>query len=419
MVQQTLTAIANFGKTVYLDGVTDVLPEQATVYGLFERDGDEIEGKSLQATFSLKTQGNESQAWIPENTTLPSADYPRHAVGTVGLKDLYASVDYTYRALRAAKSSRGAFRNLIEESLDDLLDRTTIEVERSIIGDGSGAMAQINQATGAVAANTDITVDHPGSRALAKGMTVVMWSARSGGTQQSPLDTDNTLTYATISNLDAIAGTIQFSVATSVTQDYFIFRADGATSSSRGNVMNGLRGILDHNILSTLHGIDRSAAAGKYFRSNVVNALGAGLSIRKIQNYIEEASINGGGVIDCIITSHVQRQKYMELLIPDRRYGPRDKLVNGLTQPIFLSGDKEIPWIVSRYCWDDEMMLIQKNCFKIHEDGFDWVLNNSNDGSILQRESNKHNYQTYLFNLLNLACKAPFRNSYVYNLETS
>lgn len=418
MAQNTVTALSNFLKTRYFEGIMDQLAKTIVLYSLFQRGKEDIEGKSLQATFALKDRGNQGIGWRNESGVLPSAGAATYKNGVIALKYLYAAVDFTAQALHAAKSSAGAFANLLQEAMMDLVERATIEVERSLMGTGSGDMALFNHTTGLVTAGTAIGVDSPGAVALERGMIVESWSARSGGTQQSPFDNTNTLDYATITNVDPIANTIKFGVDVNVTNNYYLYRTDG-TTSSRNKVMMGLRGALDHAIVSTFEGIDRSAGNQEWWRANVVDASSNALTLSNMISYIWQTYINGGGVVDLILTSEVQRRNFLDIFIADRRYAPKDILINGQTYTSFLSGNREIPIAVSRFMMPDQMMFLQRDVWKIHELGFDWIQDHDAEGTVLWRTSNKHDYTAYLFNWLNLSCSACNRNTIVQSLATT
>lgn len=412
MATQTVTTIANLLKYVYTDVINELLWQETGIARLFRREGDITVGKNMEVIFPVKLSRNQGIKWLTELDTFPAAGAPSYQTGASTLKYLYGSIEFSAQALKAAQKSVSAFADLLEESVRDIVEAMSIEIERYILrGDGSGALAKITSATGTITAGNPVYVSEPGAAIFEPGMTLEAWDALSGGTQNTTFDATNSDAVATVDYVDEAANAIYFKENVSVRQNDYLFR-----EGSRGKVMMGILGILDHTRVQTLFGIDRNTV--KQFRAHVKDASGAGLSVDLVDTMLSEIFLRQGGKVDCIITSYIQRRKWGLLSIPDRRYGPRDALVDGITSTSVLVEEREIPIIVSRFAAPDEMYFLEKDCFLLYDLGFDWVTADDDRNDVLRLLANKHGYSAVLFDWLELTCKTPGRNGYLYNLAT-
>lgn len=412
MAVSDLSAISELLKRYYLPGIIDQLNNSRTLYGLLEKSTDEVAGDSLQSRFAVKYRRNQGMEWIGESGDLPDAGNIGYLQGVVTLKFLYAALHLSAQAMYASRKSESAFATLLDESIYDLVQGVEVELERVLFGDGSGVLAQFNHATAIYGAGTAIGIDNPGSRTLERGMFLEAFQTRVGAGQISPFDTTNNRIFATVSQVDRRLNQVKFETAADVRDNYFLAR-----KGSLGKVMMGIKGIHDFSVVPVLHSIDRSAGQNEWFRSTLVNANGNALTLEDMQGYVESGFLEGAGQTDCIITSFELRKKYMNLFVSDRRYAPTDKLVNGMTETVYMSGDRDIPIIASRFCDSDHMYFLDKDTFKVvTAGGLDWITADDDRGDVLFREPGKHEYRAYLYFWGDLICKAPNRNTLVTGL---
>lgn len=414
----TVSVLGDLLKRVYTPGIQNQLNEKTFLRNMFPKTSDVALGSNFQFYFALKSARNHGIKWIPEGGQLPTAASMTHKQGTASIAYLYGALEFTAQAMKAMKTSEATFLDGLNEAVVDLATTMQLEQERMLLGDGSGVLCQINEPgytmLTTVPAGTAINVDEPGARVLERGMIVALYSAKSGGTLVSPFDNTNLLDYAIIDEVDYVNNQIKFAVDVNVQDNYYLFR-----HGSYNIGMLGIKGILDHSLVGTLHGINRTSGNDEWFRSNIRNAGGARLSLLGIEEWLEDAFRNGGGEIDFFLTSYEQRRLYASLFLGDRRYAPTDKLVNGMTFTSFLSGDKEIPILVHRF-WDaDKFVGLDKKVFQFVDLGLDWVIADEDQGDVLKLKSGYHIYQAYLYDWCQLICKAPNHNIYVYGLATS
>lgn len=411
MATMNLSAFANMLKVFYQDPVIDALNNKTTLYSLFPRKMDEVAGTNLRFTFPVKYQRNEGIKWMDsESETFPEARNQKWANPYATYKELYGSIEFSAKAAYASRNSKAAFREVTKSEIEDIVNTTRLEIEQMMEGDGSGHLTQFNHSTGTVSAGTAITVDSAAH--LSPGMVVESFSAKSAGTQQSPLDTSGVNDYAVIDQVDVQNNTVTFTTNVAVTDNYFLFRKD-----SRGKAMMGLKGICDHvNGASTLYGVDRSST--NIFWRPYLNTAGAALSLSGLQGHIDNISKIGGGQTTMIVTSMEQRRKYMDLFVNARRYKPGDKLQNGMTGVAYQSGDREIDIVVSRYIRPDHMFLLDASQFHISTAGFSWITADDDDGDVIRLKPRQHIFEAQIYWWGQLICKTPNRQGLLTGLPT-
>jgi len=413
MVTNIAAISGTLTKEYYIDTIEDHLNNSSTVWALFEKSEDEIAGDNLTSQFLVKKSRNSGMEWLAESANLPDASQIGWVRCSAALKYLYANaIHVTSQSLYATRKSASAFARLIDEQIYDATSGVEIELERASFGDGSGALCLLNQASATIASGTDIGCDGPGVRVLENGLILESFSAKTGGTQESPFDTTNSRDYVTIQNIDFLNNKVQFDTAAAITNNNILFR-----KGSRGNVMMGLKG-LDHAEVSTLQGINRSDGNQEFFRANVIDAGSVALTLENLQSYVEQGNIVGGGTCDLIITSFELRRKYAGIFQADRRYTPRDNLVQGQTVTSYMSGNREIPIYASRFCDASYMYLLDRKSIKYCTAGGIQFISSHDDDSILFREISKDEYRSYLRIWVNMIFKAPNRNTIVKNLAT-
>jgi len=226
MPLQNVASIGGFLKRAYTFGIEDQLNNNTTLFGVFDKSSDEVSGEDFIARFSVKYQRNHGIRWITESGDLPDAENAGYIQGTVQLKYVYGTFHLSAQAIEAASKSQSRFANAIDEAIADLILGFSIEQERSCFGNGSGSVAQFNQADGVVVAGTPIAIDNPGARGLEAGMILEQFDALSGGTQITPFDTSGGNPYAIIASVDRRNDTIKFVSDVDVRNNGFLFRGN-------------------------------------------------------------------------------------------------------------------------------------------------------------------------------------------------
>ncbi len=74
---------------------------------------------------------------------MPSAVGASYVKLTAPLKNLYAQIEISDKALRASANDSGAFVNLLNAEMDNLIESSKFNMRRMIYGDGSTSMGEV------------------------------------------------------------------------------------------------------------------------------------------------------------------------------------------------------------------------------------------------------------------------------------
>lgn len=307
MSTSTMTAVANVLKRVYGKGVS-------TQQNLKHRAVDEI-AKSMKkynaggAGFygAVRDAGNESVGAINETEQFRTADSESYLQFTVSPKVLVGPVEFSGLLSQAANSDEESFAAAVIDLVENTRERMLKDYNRQFYGLGTGAMAS---PTGATASNvTSFTVDS--AQYLRKNMMIDIFN---GATK--------TVDSIRISDVDKSANIIYFatSIGAAINATSVIYKENiNDSAPSDGKEVIGLRGIIDDGTdLTTFENI--SAASNRIWRSVRIDAGSANLTSDLLQRLLDDVSVLGGEMPDTIITHKKQRRKYLDLVVPQKRF---------------------------------------------------------------------------------------------------
>jgi len=381
MATETLTTAQNALKRVYPVAMTNQLALDSVLYARTKKTADGIvaEGEGLYAYVPAHT-AHPNVGWRSEGGTLPSATADSYSQMRVGLAYLYGPFNISGQLLKAAKSNRGSFMRAMDEKMKRIGEAMALELNRAFWGDGSGALAQITQASGSITAGNTITVDNAAQ--LVPQMRIDTFSAKSGGS--SGLDS------VVIDQVDYNNNTITLTTTQTVTQNFFIFRED-----SRGKYAQGLLGIVDgadsdgNRVVSSIQNITRSS--NLWADANVLDNAGSvgtnrAITVKLVQQACERGERNIGKSPTVIYSSFGVRDSWFDLLQADKRYVNVKMLDGGFSAMEYSGGKAPIPWIVDRMCPVNTAFFVHEPELSIYQatNGVEWV---DEDGAILSRGS--------------------------------
>lgn len=311
MAGTNLSSIAGALKRVY-----DKKAE--SVQNLKHRAIDEI-GKSLEkynaggAGFygAINDYGNESVGAINETEAFRTIDNENYAQWKVSPKVLVAPIDITGLAAKAAEGNEESFVNVLVDALDRAKERLLKDENRQFFGLGTGLLAS---PTGTVASNaTSCTVDS--AQYLRKNMVIDIFTAATKTVDSKRIQyvdkTTNIVYFATSFGvaLDATMQIVKENVRDSAADD--------------GKEAMGLRGIIDDGTdLATFQ--DIVVATNYEWRGRRIDASSANLTSDLLQRLCDDVETLSGETIDSLIMHPLQRRKYLDIVIPQKRYADGD-----------------------------------------------------------------------------------------------
>jgi len=336
MADTNLTSVAGGLKQVY-----DSYIESAQ--NLASRSIDEI-GKSLkkyspegQGYFgAINDYGNESGGAINEEETFRTIDSEDYQQWKVVPKIEVWPIQFGGLTAAAATGDEASFANLVVDALDRARDRLMSDENRQFFGLGTGLLGAPAQSVAAAAVS--LTVNS------------VQYFRRN---QVVDIYSGSTLTVAgyRITYVDRVNSIIAFSTSIGVSIDtttQIVKQNIRVGAPSDGKEMMGLRGIVDDGTdLTTFQNLNASTIYE--WRSRRVNASGANLTSDLLQRLIDDVAIldPDGQEPDMLIMHRQQRRKYLDLVVPNKRYmdgdmdtGFKKLTFNGLE--LFLDKDCQV-----------------------------------------------------------------------------
>lgn len=393
------TTIAGFDaalKDVYQGPVRNQLNTKTRLLDLFTKgDVEQYEWEGRQLIVPLHKSRNAGVMATSEDSYLPSAGRQGYANLKVPMRFIYGRIEVTAQVIKASRSDKGAFIRAMDSEQKGLVEDISRQRNRMLAGYGKGLLAIINGA----ANNAQQTVDSPGgvagtvnpTRFLKVGMVVAIVDP-TGATVRG------------IQTITSIDSDTQFTMDAAINaQDNDVIVAGvsygaGQTANAFGIEPMGILGLADStSFVSTVFTLDRSQAANKYFRSQILSNVGP-ISEDVIQRGIDNTEEISGEVIDTFLAHVSLRREIMKLTQADRRYNVNP----GQTVSSFDAGSKVgtfksdqsfngIPIKVDKdFAYGTLVGLNKEHIFWVPEVEGEWA---ADDGHVLLRVNNKDNYE--------------------------
>jgi hypothetical protein len=340
---------------------------------------------------SIDDYGNESVGAISEEESFRTIDSEHYAQWKVVPKVMVAPIQFSGLVSKAADSDEEAFVNIVIDALDTAKERLLKDENRQFFGLGNGRLAS---PAGAVLSNaTSFSVDS--AQYLRANMVIDVYNGASLITAAARIsDVDKT------SNVVYLNASLAFSIAT--THD-LVKQNIRVSPASDGKEAMGLRGIVDDSTdLTTFQNID--ATLSRIWRGRRIDASSANLTSDLLQRLLDDVRVLSDEECDTIIMHPKQRRKYLDLVVPQKRYMDGDmdtgfsKLqFNGID--LFLDPD----------CQDDTVYALKKSLIRKFE--VEAMGMGTHDGSDkFLRLSNQDVFQAYWRHYMNFG--SPRRNAH-------
>lgn len=376
----TLTSAENALKSFYLDVVAHQLnTETNPLYNKIKQSESNVFGKEVRAAACYGVNGGIAAG--TETGDLPDAYSNNYVQFVSTLKNLYGQIEISDKAIRASENSAGAFVNLLNAEMEGLLRAAKFNFGRMLFGDGTGALASVEEE---VSAKNAIKVDS--ARNLTEGMVIDIY-ATSGAASAAASGCRITSIYSDSSAINVI-----LDKTVTVAADSVIY-----LSGSKGNEITGLGSIF--SATGTLYGLDK--ADNKWMIPYIGAATGT-ISDAKIQKAIDAAEERAGSRIDMAVCSYGVRRAYAGVLETNKRNVNTVELEGGF-KAISYAG---IPIIADRFAPSGTMYLLDSKDFALHQ-LCDWRWLEGENGNILRQVPGKAVFNATLVKYAELMCTRP------------
>lgn len=368
----TLQSAESALKSVYLGAVTELLNTKANpLLAKIEQTSTDVCGKEIRKAAKYGINGGVGAG--DETGTLPTASSVSYLQFVATLKNLYGQIEISDKAIRASADGQGAFTDLLNSELTDLLNASKFNLGRMLYGDGSGKLATITDVEGK-------TVDS--TRNLAPGLLVDVYSAAGALVA-------NGLKITDVSYED---GTIELSSWPTSLADNAVMYVQG----SKNKEITGIGSLFSSS--GTLYGLSKSS----YSFLNSYSKTSSTLDEIVIQKVIDKLEMESGSVIDFIACSAKAKYAFQDYMASYKRNIDIMEL-NGGYKSLSYNG---IPLVYDRFVPEGQMIFLDTKAFKLHQ-LCDWRYLETENGKILRQTQDKPTYTATLVKYCDLICDRP------------
>lgn len=368
----TLQSAESALKSVYLGAVTELLNTKANpLLAKIEQTSTDVCGKEIRKAAKYGINGGVGAG--DETGTLPTASSVSYLQFVATLKNLYGQIEISDKAIRASADGQGAFTDLLNSELTDLLNASKFNLGRMLYGDGSGKRATITDVEGK-------TVDS--TRNLAPGLLVDVYSAAGALVA-------NGLKITDVSYED---GTIELSSWPTSLADNAVMYVQG----SKNKEITGIGSLFSSS--GTLYGLSKSS----YSFLNSYSKTSSTLDEIVIQKVIDKLEMESGSVIDFIACSAKAKYAFQDYMASYKRNIDIMEL-NGGYKSLSYNG---IPLVYDRFVPEGQMIFLDTKAFKLHQ-LCDWRYLETENGKILRQTQGKPTYTATLVKYCDLICDRP------------
>lgn len=385
----TIQTASDALKRFYLPGLIYQLNNANPVLSVIERDSESVAGD--KAYFALRYGRQGGIAARTETGLLPQPNSRKTKQAATDTKNIFARIQISDKSMKASRSSRASFLNLLEADLEDCLVDAKDQLSRMVYGDGSGKLAACTAQT----AVTTLVVSSV--QYLSEGMLI------------SIIDNANVVKVGTDTTTGAAigGGAREILVVDDVANSIGISGAAVTTLTSDSIVVNGAANLEITGFGqvftpdNTLYGVNR--AQNKWFNPVVLPTVGA-ISEVVLQKGTDEVDKKAGGRVNFYATTHGVRRAYQNLLVQYKRFVEPMKLTGGWE---VLSYNSQ-PFVADKYAQAGTIYGLDLSTWKFLQMGdWDWL---SDDGSVLNRVADKAIWEATMVKYGELICNKPRAN---------
>ncbi len=364
-------------KSAYLDVVAKELDYGVNpFFAELKKNTNNIVGKDVKKVVNCNMVGGLVAG--TETGTIKAGDSTDYKTLTLPLKNIYGTIEISDKAIRASQHDSGAFVNLLNAEMENLLSTAKFHFSRMLFGDGSGRLATVIEADDQ---NNIVTFDTVA--AIKAGMTIrFMMDGGLGNFGDA---------YRVLSvNPENKTAVVQGNILGLMSNAYAVL--DG----SADNELTGLSAIFGEG---NIYGLNRNELS--LLRPVRVKSAGE-LTEAKIQKAIDTVEENCGGKINFILCSYGVKRALQNLLSTYKRNVDVMELKGGY-KTISYNG---IPVVADRFCPEGTMYLLNTDDFSIQQ-LCDWQWLEGEDGRVIKQVIDKPVYRATLVKYAELLCSRP------------
>lgn len=292
--------------------------------------------------------GNESGGAINEEEQFRTIDSEGYAQYKVVPKVNYSAIQFSGLVAESANSDVEAFADVVVDALDRAKERLCKDMNRQFFGKGDGLLAKPGGTVSSSA--TSFSVDS--AQYLRKNMVIDIFNGAS-----------KSVDSYRIQEVDKSANVVYFStqISVAVTAGSEMVKENIRDSApTDGKEMMGLRGITDDATeLTTFENLD--ASTSRIWRGVRISSA-TNLSSDLLQRLLDDVRIAGGEDPDLILMHNKQRRKYLDIVVPQKRY--QDQTLDAGHSKLSFNG---MDLMLDEDCQVDTVYAINKKFLQRYE----------------------------------------------------
>ena len=376
----TLETADNALKSVYLGVIGNQLNVGANpLLTKIKQTTNNVYGNEIRKMTTYGVTGGVSAG--TESGQLPTSKATAREQFSLTLKNLYGSIEISDKAIRCSQNSAGAFVNLLNDEMENLIKSSTFNLGRMLYGDGTGVLATVT--TNTVADDEYLPVDKPRNFIQNLACRFVNSSGFSY--------TEDPIFY--VKNVDRANSRISYNRY--IEGDYKDYKI--ATENGLNAEITGLGRIFGDQ--KTLYGLNKNS--NRWLNPYSKNDVGE-ITETAIQTAIDEIEEESGSEVDFIACSAKVRRAYQEAISSYKKNIDVMNLQGGF-KAISYNG---IPVVTDRFVDDDTMYILSTKDFELCQ-LCDWQWLEGNDGRIIKQKDGYPVYTATLVKYAELLCNRP------------
>ena len=376
----TLETADNALKSVYLGVIGNQLNVGANpLLTKIKQTTNNVYGNEIRKMTTYGVTGGVSAG--TESGQLPTSKATAREQFSLTLKNLYGSIEISDKAIRCSQNSAGAFVNLLNDEMENLIKSSTFNLGRMLYGDGTGVLATVT--TNTVVDDEYLPVDKPRNFIQNLACRFVNSSGFSY--------TEDPIFY--IKNVDRANSRISYNRY--IEGDYKDYKI--ATENGLNAEITGLGRIFGDQ--KTLYGLNKNS--NRWLNPYSKNDVGE-ITETAIQTAIDEIEEESGSEVDFIACSAKVRRAYQEAISSYKKNIDVMNLQGGF-KAISYNG---IPVVTDRFVDDDTMYILSTKDFELCQ-LCDWQWLEGNDGRIIKQKDGYPVYTATLVKYAELLCNRP------------
>lgn len=346
---------------------------------------------------AVNKDGNESVGAINETESFRTIDNENYMQWKVQPKVLVAPIEFSGLSAAAADQDDESFVSIVVDALDMAKERLLKDENRQFFGIGNGLLAV---PAGNVASDaTSFSVDS--AQYLRANMVIDIFN---GATK--------TVDSKRVLDVDKVANVVYFSTslgAALITTDALVKENVRDSAPSDGKEMMGLRGIVDDATeLTTFENIN--ALTNRIWRARRIDAASANLTSDLLQRLLDDVAALSGEEPDLIIMNQKQRRKYLDIVVPQKRYNDGN-MDAGFSKLSFNGKDM----VLDIDCQDDTVYALNKAA--LHKFELEALSMGKHEGSdTFLRKVNADSFQAYWRHYCNMGASGRNRHGKITGL---